>query len=122
MLPVSLQMSLSIGLVLYYLIIIWLIKKRSIALQYALLWLLSGIVLAVLIVFPNILVSIVHIMGIESNMNGLFVMAIAVILVILMSITSIVSKQNERVRKLVQQQALMEKRIRELENKLYEKD
>jgi hypothetical protein len=50
-------------------------------------------------------------------MNGLFVLAIGFVMAILMSLTSIVSKQSERIRALVQVIAMLEKRIRELEER-----
>ena len=50
-------------------------------------------------------------------MNGLFSVLLFFILTIIMSLTAIVSRQSERIRALVQSQALLEERIRELEVK-----
>lgn len=72
--------------------------------------------MGIMVFFPGILVTVTKFLGIESNMNGLFIFAIGFIIVILMSITAIVSKQSQRIKVLVQSQAIMEKRIRELEN------
>lgn len=54
-------------------------------------------------------------LGINSNMNGLYVVSIAFIAMITMSLTSIVSKQTEKIKNLTQSIAKMEKRIRDLE-------
>lgn len=51
----------------------------------------------------------------ETPMYGLFVFAIFFILVIAMSLTAIVSKQTERIKNLAQENAALEKRVRELE-------
>ncbi len=56
----------------------------------------------------------------ESNMNVLFVSLIGFILIILMALTSIVSGQAEKTKKLIQYIAVMEKRIRELEDQVSE--
>ena len=48
-------------------------------------------------------------------MNGLFIIGIGFIVMILMAITSIVSKQNKKIRTLIQDNAILEKRVRELE-------
>lgn len=71
--------------------------------------------MGILVIWPQLLLMIRRLVGIESNMNGLFVMAIGFIIMILMSITSIVSRQNEKIRKLTQVVAILEKRVRELE-------
>lgn len=114
----SLRVFLALAIVLYFFIIIVLLKRRSLSLKYTLLWMLSGIAMSVLIVFPKIIDWIVYLVDIKSPVNGLFACGIFFILLILMSITSIVSKQSERVKELVQDNALLEKRIRELEQKV----
>lgn len=73
--------------------------------------------MGILVIWPETLAKIIPPIGIESNMNGLFKLAVALIIAILMSITSIVSKQNDKIRLLTQTIAMMEKRIRELEGK-----
>lgn len=50
-------------------------------------------------------------------MNGLFIACIAFIIMILMSLTSIVSKQADKIKNLTQTIAKMEKRLREAEGK-----
>lgn len=71
--------------------------------------------MGILVIWPQFLLLLRRLVGIESNMNGLFVMAIGFIIMILMSITSIVSRQNEKIRKLTQVIAILEKRVRDLE-------
>lgn len=71
--------------------------------------------MGLLVIFPNLLVRMIHMFGIEDNMNGLFIICIAFILMILMALTSIASRQNMKIRSLVQEIAILEKRVRELE-------
>ena len=93
------------------------LKNKAIALKYTLLWLAAGCVLGIMVIWPEILGFFVHKLGIVSNMNGLFIICIAFVIMILMSLTSIVSKQAERIKNLTQTISKMEKRIRELERK-----
>lgn len=120
MIPVVLRITLSIAVICYFILVLYYLKKRMLELKYTLLWLLAGVVMGIMIFFPQLLVKFVRILGIESNMNGLYVLCLGFILAILMSLTSIVSRQSAKIRLLVQQIAIMEKRIRELENKLTE--
>lgn len=116
MLSHTLQITLSVAVICYFIIILYYLKKKMLELRYTLLWLAAGAVMGVMVFFPEILVWFVRRLGIESNMNGLFVLCFMFIIVILMAITSIVSRQQMKIRILIQEISMMEKRIRELEN------
>lgn len=73
--------------------------------------------MACMVLWPNALSSLMGAFGITVPVNGLFLVSIGFVFVILMSLTSIVSKQTDRIKQLVQHQALLEQRIRELEKK-----
>lgn len=121
MIPDKLRISLILALILYFVLILLLLKKREISLKYTLIWLFAGVCMGILVIWPEMLTAITRIIGIESNMNGLFILAIAFVIVILMALTSIVTKQNEKIRSLTQTMGMMEKRIREQE-KVEEKE
>lgn len=101
--------------VIYLLVILGLLKKKKLVLSYSLLWIISGVVLIVFTVCPKLLESMFDLVGVKSPMNGLLSLCIFCILIILISITSIVSKQAHMIRELTQSNALLENRIRELE-------
>ncbi len=115
MIPLTLRITLSIAVICYFVLILYYLKKRMLELKYTLLWLAAGVVMGVMIFCPEILVVFVRTLGIESNMNGLYVLCIAFIIAILMTLTSIVSRQMLKIRTLIQEISMMEKRIRELE-------
>lgn len=115
MIPATLQIVLIVSLIIYFIIILIFLKNKTLELRYTLLWMFAGVVLAILVIWPELLSRLVRLVGIQSNMNGLFVMAIAFIVMIMMSLTSIVSRQTNKIRHLVQEIAILEKRVRELE-------
>ena len=117
MIPSNLRFVLIIGVIAYFVIILMFLKKKSLSLKYSLLWLLAGVVLGVMVVWPELLKWFIHLLGIVDNMNGLFILCIAFIIMILMSLTSIVSRQAEKIKNLTQTISKMEKRIRELEER-----
>lgn len=116
MLPIALRITLIIGMICYFILLLFFLKKKSILLKYTLLWIFSGLFLTIMIIFPNLLVWIKKVLRMESNMNALFVLVLGFIVAILMTLTSIVSRQAVRIRILVQTNAILEKRVRELEN------
>lgn len=120
MIPSTLRIVLLLGIIFYFVLILIFLKNKTLHLRYTLLWLAAGVVLAILVIWPYTLVFFVRLLGIASNMNGLFIVCIAFIIMILMSLTSIISKQADKVKNLTQTVARMEKRIRELEIKLKE--
>lgn len=115
MIPSNLRITLIIAVICYFIIILYFLKQRALNLKYTLLWLLSGAVLGLLVIYPDLLRYIIHLLGIEDNMNGLFIICIAFMLMIMMALTSIASRQNGKIRLLVQEIAILDKRIRELE-------
>ena len=112
---IYLRIVLGFVVVVYFLLILHFMKKKMLSLQYALLWLFSGFAMGILVLFPGLLDAFVKAVGIETPMYGLFVFAIFFILIIAMSLTAIVSKQTERIKDLAQDNAVLEKRVRELE-------
>lgn len=115
MIPVTLRIVLIIAVIIYFAIVLIFLKNKTLELRYTLLWLVAGVVLAILVAWPQLLSRCVVLIGIQSNMNGLFVMAFAFVIMIMMSLTSIVSKQANKIKILVQEMAIMDKKIRELE-------
>ena len=112
----TLRTTLIVGVIIYFLIILKLLKDKSLSLKYSLLWLFSGVAMGILVIFPELLLHIIVIFGIQSNMNGLFLFGIAFLGTTLMSITSIVSRQNKKIGTLIQENAILEKQMRNLEH------
>ncbi len=123
MIPSTLRITLIVAVICYFIIILYFLKQRALNLKYTLLWLLAGAVMGILVIIPELLTAIIHLFGIQDNMNGLFIFCIGFIIMILLSLTSIVSRQNRKVRTLTQELAILDKRLRELEMDLQrEKD
>ena len=115
---IFLQISFIIGIFCFIGLIIFFLRKKSLSLKYSLLWLLSSLIMLIVSLFPNILTLISKILGFQVASNALFAIIIAFILMLLLSLTSIVSKQTQKIKILTQVNALLEKRVRELEEKL----
>lgn len=74
--------------------------------------------MAIMVLFPKLLVALAHLSGIETPMYALFVVCIGFMLCILMALTSIVSKQNQKITTLIQMVGIYEKRMREVEENI----
>ena len=114
MIPHTLRVTLLIAVICYFIIILYYLKRRMLELKYTLIWLVAGVVMGIMIYFPELTVRFVHLIGMQDNMNGLYIMCLAFIMMILMTLTSI-ARQQMKIRVLIQEISMLEKRIRELE-------
>jgi len=116
MIPTNLKITLIIAVCCYFILILIFLKRKALELKYTLLWLLAGGIMGLAVLFPKLLFRVTKFLGITGAMNGLYVLCIGFILIILMALTSIVSKQTMKIRTLIQENAMLEKRVRELED------
>lgn len=110
-----LRIALIAGVIIYMAFILVLLRKKKLNLKYSLLWLLSAVFLLLCAIFPQIVTFVGAVLGIQSQVNAIFLIVVFFMLLLLISLTSIVSKQKSEIRTLVQQVAIIEKRLRDLE-------
>ena len=122
MIGAKFQIFLIVALVIYFVSLYKLLKDRYLELKYTLIWIFAGLLMLIMAIFPKLLDKIAAFFGIYSSVNALFALAIFFILLILMSLTPIASKLNDKTKKVIQQSALLEKRIKELENMQIDND
>lgn len=112
-----LRVALILALVLYFISIWKLLKKGKMSLQYSLLWIFSGGVMFVLAMFPKLLDNVANFLGIIDYRNGLFAAILFGLIMLLMYLNTLVTELGNKIRILIQEIALLEKRVRELEEK-----
>ncbi len=113
----ALRVSLLAAICIYLTLIIVLLKKKSLNLKYSLLWLLMAAVLLLMVAFPKGIEFLANLIGVASYINAIFMAFIFFILLLVVSLTSIVSKQRQEIKTLIQNMALLQKRIETLEKK-----
>lgn len=70
-----------------------------------------------MVIFPDFIIGLIHLIGIIDTNVGILAIALFILMLISISLTSIVSKLNMQNKRLIQTVALMEYRIRVLEEK-----
>ena len=101
----------SSGLVL---IVFELLRRRRLIERYALLWLLSSVVLLVLSIWTGLLEIISNAVGIVYPPNALFMIAFAFVLVLLLHFSLAISRLSGETKVLAQKVARLDKDVREL--------
>jgi hypothetical protein len=97
------------------LIVLEMVRRKAFLERYALLWLLSAIVLLALSVWRGLLESLADLIGIAYPPNALFLVAFGVVLVLLLHFSLAVSKLSDQTKVLAQRLALLEQRQSEAE-------
>jgi hypothetical protein len=92
-----------------------LVRRRRLMERYAILWVFSAVVLVVLAVWNNLLEELSRQVGIATPANALFVVALAVVAVLLLHFSLAVSRLAEQSKILAQQLALAQERVSVLE-------
>ncbi len=117
MLSRSAQLSMLAALAVYTLVLLLMLRRKRLTLRYALLWIFSDVLMLILAIFPRILPWFAGLVGIYDHTNALFATVFFCLILILMSLTSAISGLNEKVKTMAQSNALLEKRLRELEER-----
>lgn len=115
---IVLQIFLIVAVLIFTIIIIRYLTKKRLNLKYSLSWLAACVVMLVLSVFPSLVEMLGDLVGVATVTSTVFMFAGMFMLVIILTLTIIVSHLNNRVYRLTQMQALLEKRVRELEQKI----
>lgn len=111
MMTVKLQIIVGICLFLALTVIVYMIKKRSLDLKYALSWLLALVFVLVLDLFPVLLTKLSAALGVWAPVNMIFFLGFCFSLLIIFTLTVMLSRMAERVRKLAQAVAMNEEKL-----------
>ena len=112
-----LQYLLIVGTIVLFSLIIYLIKKDKIEVKYAIIWLAFSVAMILFSIFPQLVFILGDLTRVINPVNFVFMIQIIFILLILLSISAVISGFSKKIKGLAQANALLEKRVRELEAK-----
>ena len=117
----DLRVLLILGAVALFGMIVWLIKHKKIEVKYSIIWLAFSATMILFAIFPYLVLVLGDISGVANPVNFIFLTLFVFILLILLSVSAVISGFSTKIKRLAQANALLEKRVRELEKKLEEK-
>jgi hypothetical protein len=112
MIPARVSIAAAIAAALLLLIIFELIRSRRLQERYALLWLLTGVVIFVLAAWRSALVGISDVVGIAYPPSTLFLLALLFVLLLLLHYSTVISRLSEQNMILAQRLAILEHDLR----------
>lgn len=114
MMTTKIQIIIGVCLLIAFVMIVNMIKKRNLELKYALSWLAALFFVFIFDCFPRLLNKLSSILGIWAPVNMIFFLGFCFSLVIIFILTVTLSRMSERVRRLSQAVALNEEKIEQL--------
>lgn len=86
-----------------------LVRKQKISLKYSLIWIFSSLVLLVISIFTDFFNKLTNLIGFQLSSNFVIAILIFFLLIITRQLTRIVSDQNKKITKLIQEISLLKK-------------
>ena len=117
----DLRILLILGAIALFGMIVWLIKNKKIEVKYSIIWLAFSATMILFAVFPYLVLVLGDISGVANPVNFIFMTLFVFILLILLSVSAVISGFSTKIKRLAQANALLEKRVRELEKKIENK-
>lgn len=111
----QLQLFMILGAVMLLLIIFTFLKRGLMSVKYSLLWLLLAVGLVIAAAFPYVVYVLRDLLDIEMPVNLVFLLMFCFVLVVLLSLSIAISQLADKCKRLTQTNALLEKRVRDLE-------
>lgn len=106
MMTKQLQYFLIVVIIILFVFFINLLRKRKLDLKYSLIWIIALLGIGIFVIFPKLIEEISNLLGIYDPMNALFFICIAFLTCICVSLTVVVSRLSERLRRLTQEIAI----------------
>lgn len=117
---IELRVVLIIITLFYLFVILKAIKNRKMQISLSLFWIFTGIILLVAAIFPNLFGYISNLLGFETTSNMIFCITIFLAFYLIFNLTMMISKENKKTTKLVQEISLLKNKAEELEKKIQE--
>lgn len=94
------------------------VRKHTLSQDESILWMIGAVIILILAIWPNIVVWLAGVVGIDYPPSLLFLITSAFLVLFLLRNSQELSVLKEKNKELIQNAALLEKRIRDLEKKV----
>lgn len=111
-----LQLYMILGAVILLAVIFCLLKRGLMSVKYSLLWLLLAVCLVIAAAVPYTVFVLRDLLDIQMPVNLIFLLMFCFVLVVLLSLSVAITQLAEKCKRLTQANAILEKRVRDLED------
>lgn len=101
-----LRMELLLLALIFLFVAFQAVSKKKMQLKYSLLWLLVALCMVIAACFPDLIQWLTKLAGIETPSNFIYLLGIVVLLILSFSLSMIVSRQSDQIKRLAQYTAI----------------
>ncbi len=112
MIAANLRILLVVFALSWLLVVIFLVRKNKIPIKYSLIWFLTSFVILSVGLVPKLFSQFTRLIGFETSSNFVIGIILFLLLLITIILTVIVSKQNQQIKSLIQEIALLEEDVK----------
>lgn len=113
----SLQIEMTIAAVALLILITIFLKRNSMSIKNSVAWLLLPIVFLIIAIFPDPIAKFSAWLGFETFSNFLFLIIIGLLVIICFFLTISLSKQQNKITKLIQELSILKEKVDGQKNK-----
>ena len=113
---ITLRVALIIITLIYMFLILRSIRNKKVNVSFTIFWIITGILLIISTIVPNMIEWISSKLGFEAPSNMLFCLAIFISFYLIFNLTVIISQENKKNTLLVQEISLLKKKVENLED------
>lgn len=103
----EIQLVALVFILILFLLVVYYVKKNKISVRYSIVWFLCLLLLTLFTIFPNLLGFVTNLVGIQVSSNFIFAFMIGVLFIITLSLTIIVSEEQEKIKQLIQEVSIL---------------
>ena len=93
--------------ILFFIIILNLVRKRKLDEKYSILWVIFSIVILLVSIFPSSITKVANIFGVYYPPSLLFLFGFVILCIYIVHITIVITKQNKMIVKLTQELGIL---------------
>jgi len=116
---VRLKLVLIILSVVFLFLTVHFIRKKGLDLYHSIVWIVGAVILLVMACFPETMQILSDLTGVEIPSNLVFLILIGYLMAASLSLSASLSRQHARIRRLVQSVAILENRLKQVEDGIH---
>ena len=114
----SLRIALLVITCIYLFLVLKAIKHKKLQISFSIFWLLTGIILIIALLIPNLIENISSALGFELTVNMIFCVTIFIAFYLIFNLTILISKQSRKNVTLIQEISILKEQVNALEKQI----
>lgn len=99
-------------------VVMWMLLTRRLREKYAVLWLVIGTVMLILGIFPQLLIGLAGLLGVQVPSNLLFALSIVLVLGVTLHLSWELTQAEEEIRRTAEEAAILRAQLHRLESRI----